>query len=363
MTADPRDLADEQARLVTISLIIIASVATAFALWFTRPVMVPLVLAFFAYYLVSPAADYLETRLRFPRWVSTIVMLLVVAGGIALLGLLLLTSARGLDVTSGIYRERILKWGTQIAGFLDARGFDLSQEVLVDGMGQLPFNRLLQTSAIHALTLVTNGILVLIFVVFLLLGRRREMFKSDVFRQIDAEIRRYLTLKIMISAATGLLVWIILQAFGLQLALVFGVLAFVLNFIPSVGSIIATFLPLPVALVQFETMGPVWGILLLTALVQFSVGSVLDPKLMGDRLNLSPVTILAALVFWGLLWGIAGMLLAAPLTASLRIVLAQFRTTRAVSDLLAGRVALAGQTAEWQARHTPAAGAPAHPAE
>jgi AI-2 transport protein TqsA len=226
----------------------------------------------------------------------------------------------------------------QVAAALDARGLDLSQDALLDSIRNLPVSRVLQASAGTAFALLTNGTLVMLFVIFLLLGRTRELIKHPIFKQIDRDIRRYLVVKFLISAVTGTLVGLILFAFGLDLALVFGVLAFVLNFIPSVGSIIATFLPLPLALVQFETLGPVIAMLALTMAVQMVIGNGIDPKLMGKHLDLSPVTIVMALVFWGLLWGGVGMLLAAPLTAILRIVLLQFETTRPVTDLMAGRL-------------------------
>lgn len=338
MALTRHSLADEQAALTTVSLVVIAAVAIAFALAYTAPVLVPFVLAVFVYYLVSPISDALELRLRFPRWASTLVVLLVVATGIVLLGLLVTTSARGLAASGDVYAERLTSLASRIAAALDRQGIDLSQDALIESVRSLPLTRILQTSAATAFSLLTNGMLVLIFVIFLLLGRNREMVKSATFQQIDREIRRYLVLKFLLSAATGLLIGVILMLFGLELALVFGVLAFFLNFIPSIGSIVATALPLPIALVQYETLGPVIAIVILTTAVQMVIGNGLDPKLMGKQLDLSPVTILMALVFWGLLWGVAGMLLAAPLTAILRIVLAKFETTRPVSDLLAGRL-------------------------
>lgn len=337
--AIPRNpLADEQANLTTVSLVVLASVAIAFALLWTRPVLVPFVLSVFVYYLVSPVADLLEQRLRLPRWASTLVVLLLVAAGMFLLGLLITTSARGLAESADIYREKLISAAKRITESLDNRGFELSQDALVDSMRNLPVSKLLQTTAETAFTLLTNGTLVMVFVIFLLLGRRKEMIKSPVFRQIDREIRRYLVLKFLISAGTGLLIYVILTAFGLELALVFGVMAFFLNFIPSVGSIVATILPIPIALVQYDTLAPVIGIFVLIAAVQMVIGNGLDPMLMGRSLDLSPVTIVMALVFWGLLWGIVGMLLAAPLTAILRIVLGQFETTRPMGELLAGRL-------------------------
>ena len=109
-------------------------------------------------------------------------------------------------------------------------------------------------------------------------------------------------------------------------------LAFFLNFIPNVGSIVATVMPLPVALIQYDTMGPVVAAVALPGLVQLSIGNGLEPVLMGRGLDLHPLVVLMALLFWGLLWGVAGMFLAAPLTAIIRLVLERFETTRPMAS-------------------------------
>ncbi|MBX3133347.1 MAG: AI-2E family transporter [Gemmatimonadaceae bacterium] len=331
-------LHDEQATLMTVSLVVLAGIAIAVGLAFTRPVLVPLVLAVIVYYLVSPVADFLEIRAHIPRWLSTILVMLLVAAAIALVGLLFLTSVRGLIESADVYQTRLLAITQQVTAWLDRLGLAMTRDALVAGVNDLRLERALTIAPRLAVSLVQNGMLVMLFVIFLLLGRTRQLIKHPVFRQIDRDIRRYLVIKFLISATTGAIIWIILTAFGLELALVFAVLTFVLNFIPSLGSIVATLLPVPVALVQFPTLGPVIAIFVLSMAVQLIIGNGIDPLLMGQNLNLSPVTILAALVFWGLLWGVVGMLLAAPLTAILRIVLAQFETTRPVSELLAGRL-------------------------
>jgi AI-2 transport protein TqsA len=331
-------LQDEQATLVTVSLVVLAGVAITMGLAFTRPVMVPLVVAIIIYYLVSPIADVLEIRVKFPRWLSTFVVMLIVGLVVAAVGLLFLTSMRGLAGSADVYQVRLLDVAAQISGWLDRMGFTLSRDAVVSAVSDLPTARVREFGPGLAISLVQNSVLVMLFVIFLLLGRTRQLIKHPVFRQIDRDIRRYLVLKTLISLATGVCIWVILTSFGVELALVFAVMTFILNFIPSIGSIIATLLPIPVALVQFETLGPVIAIVVLSVLVQMIIGNGIDPLLMGQNLNLSPVTILAALVFWGLLWGVVGMLLAAPLTAILRIVLAQFETTRPMSELLAGRL-------------------------
>jgi AI-2 transport protein TqsA len=332
------DVGEERSRLVAASIIILAAVASAAALYFTRPVMVPFVLSIFVYYLVLPLVDLLDFKLKMPRWLSVIITLLVVAGLLALLGLLITTSARGLLESQDIYRQKLADWAQRILAILDRWGLDIGQQRLIDTLREMPFMQVIQKTAGTMLGLVTNGFLVLIFVIFLLLGRDPGRRRSGMFVAIDFKVRQFIVMKFLISATTGTLVGIILALFGLDLALVFGVLAFLLNFIPSIGSVIATFLPLPVALVQFDGLWPVIGVILLPGAVQMTIGNVIEPKVMGEGLDLSPVTILLALVFWGLLWGVVGMLMAAPITAVLRIVLARFQTTRAVAELMAGRL-------------------------
>ena len=126
----------------------------------------------------------------------------------------------------------------------------------------------------------------------------------------------------------------------LKLASVFGLLAFMLNFIPSIGSIVATLLPLPTAAAQFaDTPWMIALVLLIPGAIQITIGNVVEPKLMGDGMRLHPVTILLALAFWGLLWGPIGMLLAVPIMAALRIVFDKFEITQPASRL-AGRTLL-----------------------
>ena len=130
----------------------------------------------------------------------------------------------------------------------------------------------------------------------------------------------------------------LLGLLGLDLAFVFGVMAFFLNFIPNVGSLIAVMLPIPLAIVQFDSWVQVLLVLALPGSVQITIGNFVEPKIMGEGLALHPVSILIALVFWGLIWGAVGMFLAAPITAVLAIVLGRFETTRPIANLLAGKL-------------------------
>lgn len=192
-------------------------------------------------------------------------------------------------------------------------------------------------AGVTLLNILSSTILTSIFVGFMLAGRDPYKISKGIYAEIDQNVRKYISTKFFISAVTGVLVWILLSMMGLQFASMFGLFAFFLNFIPSIGSIIATFLPLPIALVQFgDSPMMVAAAILLPGSVQMVMGNVIEPKIMGDGLQLHPATILLALAFFGMLWGPVGMLLAAPITASVRIVLMRFKTTEPIGRLMAG---------------------------
>ena len=194
------------------------------------------------------------------------------------------------------------------------------------------------------MSVLSNGLLVLIFLVFLLAGSASSPVASGLWGEVQSRIQRFLLTKFLVSAVTGLLVGVILAVLDVNFALAFGLLAFMLNFIPSIGSAIATLLPLPVVLLDPE-LGPLAKTLaiVLPGAVQFSVGNVIEPKIMGQSLDLHPVTILLALIFFGMMWGIVGMFLATPVTAVLKILLERLDLTAPVAGLMAGRLSTSGR--------------------
>ena len=330
--------------VMTVSMMVLATVAIAVALQYTRQVMVPFVLAIFISYLVAPLVDFLRVKLRIPKAGAVTIAVLVAAGLFTLLGLLITNSTQDLLDSVLVYQDRITRLARRIFSVLDVRDIDLGQDQVIaflddpNFLQNIPFLAVLQTTAGAALKLVTNGVLVFIFVLYLLIGRNPNQFREGFYAQIDRKIRSYIVIKFITSATTGILTGVILTLFGLDLAMVFGVMAFLLNFIPSIGSVIATLLPLPIALIQFESGVAITLVVVLPGAVQFTIGNIVEPLVMGEGLDLHPVTILLMLVFWGLLWGPVGMLLAAPITAVLRIVLGRLEITRPVAELLAGRL-------------------------
>ena len=329
----------EQNRLNTVSLLVLAAVAGGFALHWMRPVLVPFVLALMLAYLVAPLVDGLQVQLRAPRWAALLSAFCTIAVILGLLSIILFTSVAGLVENADLYKDRLVGLVDRILGLAGSVGFDFhKKEDLLRALRNIPMMSLLQNTAGGILNMVTTTILVQIFAIYLILGRKAHEERDGLWGEMDIKIRRYLMTKAATSAVTGIVVGLILWLFGLELALLFGFLAFVLNFIPSVGSIIATLLPLPMALVQFDSSLVIAAVIILPGAFQMTLGNAIEPRLMGDGLDLHPLTILLALIFWGLIWGVVGMLLAAPITAILKIILARFETTQPLAEILAGRL-------------------------
>jgi AI-2 transport protein TqsA len=167
--------------------------------------------------------------------------------------------------------------------------------------------------------------LVLLLTIFIMLEKRgKTMFNDKVvlLKEIEHSIKNYISLKTVISFSTGVMVAIILLLLTVKLAVLFGLLSFVLNFIPNIGSMIAMFLPLPIVIVDSELQTwPKVGAFVGPGIVQGYVGNALEPSLFGQSLNMTPLAILAALVIWGSIWGIVGAILSVPLLAIMKICL------------------------------------------
>jgi AI-2 transport protein TqsA len=329
---------DEYAWLMTGSLMVLAAAAIAVVLLYTRAVMIPFVLAVFVLSLVSPILDFQVIRLKVPRPVAVVLTFLIVIVIIVVMCLLATRAVQTVVGTVGNYTRSFADLAERIVQRLSEWGMELDQDKIVGDLRQsLP--SLVTSNLARVFGLLSSAVFVLVFVGFLLAGRNPRTVHSGVYADMDVQVRRYILIKVTVSTMTGLLVWAALTVIGLEPAGVFGMLAFLLNFIPSIGSIISTLLPIPLAVAQFADRP--WIIVYVVAvpgIIQMAIGNVVEPKLMGNELNLHPVTILLALSFWGLLWGVAGMFLAAPMTAVLRIVLMQSETLRPVGRLLAGEL-------------------------
>jgi len=332
------DLKKEGDWLTTISLATIAIFALGAMLIYARSVLIPFVLAVLIFLLVSPVLDFLVLKLRFKRALAVLVTLLLVLVIISIVFVLLSEAVQTIIATAGLYADSFVNLID--IGLEKMNRWNVTPDIA--NINEIITNKvpgMVTGSFGTAFDIISELFLVAIFVIFLLAGRHPELTWHGVYADIIAKIRRYIITKTAVSTVTGILVWLTLAAFGLDLAPVFGMLAFLLNFIPSIGSIIATLLPIPIAVAQFQ--GNPWMTVFVIAIpgaIQITIGNVIEPKIMGKGLDLHPIVILLALSFWGLIWGAVGMFLSVPITAMIRIVLMQFETLKPIGMLLAGKL-------------------------
>lgn len=333
------EIKKEQNWLVIISLGILAFLATGFILVYARSVLIPFVLAIFIYLLISPILDFQILKLKMPRGVAIVSTMLIVLVILALLFFLISQSVQMIYSTAASYSKSFSDLVDKAPSDIKIMGmtFDINMENITKIIkGNL--TKIAADTFGTIKSVASNIVFVSIFLIFLIAGRNPLKVRKGVYGEIDSKVRRYIAIKTVLSLITAIGVWIIFALFGLQLAVVFAMFAFILNFIPSVGSIIATCLPIPIAVAQFSNPWAIVMVILLPGAIQMIVGNVIEPKIMGKGLKLHPVVILLALSFWGLLWGIIGMLLAVPITAAIRIIMMQFETLKPLARLLAGQL-------------------------
>ncbi len=327
-------------RLQTTCLLVLTTFVVAVALFWLKAVMIPFVLAVLVTFAINPAVGLLTEKAKIPRALSIAGVFLIGFGIFTVSGGLITSSVGQLAQNAGAYQEKITRLIADAFAVLPFDRLGIEQGSIRNQLSSLPVGSMLVSLTNSIVQVLSNTVLVLIFVVFLLIGGGRAGQMADpVWWEIEARIERYLVAQVTISAVTGVLVGLILYVLGVDLALVFGFLAFLLNFIPSIGSIIATLLPLPIILVSPDASWTVAVLAIaLPGSVQLVIGNIITPKVMGDSLDLHPIVILMALIFWGVLWGIVGMLLATPMTAVLKILFERYELTRPVARVMAGRL-------------------------
>lgn len=320
-------------------LLVLAIIAIFTLLKLLAGLLMPLVLAGLLTLLGLPLVNFLNKR-KVPK---VIISLLV--AGLSLLIVLIVISLIGGTVEQLISDKEFL--AGQLARKIDASVVWLSNLIpAVNGeMLQQEISKFFSPGKIAGVigtvlgSLSSFGSSYVMFMIYYLIlisgatgyqayvdyvtGPDKNGDARKVWKQTQDSITAYMGIKTLISLVTGLLAGSICWAFGLQFALFWGFLAFILNYIPSIGSMLATLIPLIMAIIQFNSLSLIIGLGICLGASQFVIGSVLDPMIMGNRLRLNTITVIFGLVFWGYIWGIPGMLLSVPMMVMVRLLVEQ----------------------------------------
>ena len=327
---------------------IIIAVAAVVILVFGKNILQPLVLAILIWFLLKSVRNFVgKIRIRknsLPVWLTNVIAFILIFGVLSLVGRLLSSSVVNLSKQIPLYRENVQDITLQLNQLFNVNIVDW----LEDTFNNFDFTSILQGALNAVYELFADAFLVLLYVSFLLIEesalphKLKAMFPeqasfhrvNELLKKLNHSINNYIWLKTVISLITGICSYIALLLIGVDSAFFWAFLIFLLNFIPTIGSLIATVFPAVMSLLQTGSFTPFLLVIAFVGVIQLIVGNVLEPKMMGDSLNISSLVVLLALAFWGSIWGIVGAILSVPVTVVLIILFAQFPKTRSIAIML-----------------------------
>ena len=319
--------------------IVAAGVVTAF-LVYTRALLIPLIISIFLYTILAQVTLYLRQKFNFPQWLALTVAILL--GTSFFVAVILFTTVSVGQFLKGaeVYRQNLIATIGDLAAKLQQYGLNVDQNFIENYIRELPLFDWLRNFGGKLFSIVSNITLIVLFMTFFLLGSKKKArpITNPALKEMLANVSVYLSVKLMASLITGVIVASVLISFQVKLAVLFALFAFLLNFIPSVGSILSVLLPVPVLFLQYGFNTKFFIIVGLLTATEFIIGNLVEPRFLGEGMDLHPVAVVGSLIFWTLVWGVPGAFLSVPMTASLKIVLSKIKQTRPVAEILAGRL-------------------------
>lgn len=305
--------------------------------------IVPFLLAIFIAIICAPTVFWLTQR-KVPTFFAVLLVILGIVAVVMLLGALIGTSIETFVENQPLYQQRLKDEAATLLALLAHFGIDIPKERFLELVDPGAAMRLATSMLTSFGGILTNMFLILLTVVFMLFeaagfpAKLRAAFANseipqDYMSKVASGIKRYLAMKTLVSLGTGIAVYAWVALLGVDFPILWGLLAFLLNFVPNIGSIIAA---VPAVLLAFIQFGSVLALMVAGGYILINVifGNFIEPKVMGRGLGLSTLVVFMSLVFWGWILGPVGMLLSVPLTMTVKIALESGTDTRWVAVLL-----------------------------
>lgn len=319
-------------------IVIIAGLMAASAL------VTPLLMALFIAIICMPALDWLDKK-----GVSDTVSVLIVITAITLILLILGTvigeSVAGFSDNADAYEASLKSMASSWMTSLDNLGFQVEAVDLQNIINPAKVMSFTAGALSDFGGFMSNSFVIFFVLIFLLMERQSFQVKAVAIREdktgstrkevrnITDNIRHYLSMKTIVSLITGFVIWLCLIIIGVDYAILWALIAFLLNFIPNIGSIIAAVPAVLLALVQLGPMGAFWTLMSYLA-VNMVMGNIVEPRILGQGLGISTLVVFLSLIFWGYIFGTVGMFLAVPLTLTIKLILAQSSEFQWIAILL-----------------------------
>lgn len=318
--------------------------------------LIPITIAIFLTYLLHPLVEYLHKH-KVPRWLSLISILIIVGSIYYLLGMLIVSNSSNMAF-------KLQGYGIKLSEILQdiLRPFNLTVSELAELYGinieQFDMHSLFQQMfAAGIIVEVFNSVsafigdlfISLIFWIFMIMGKNKfedrlrvafadsRAIIDNSLKSINQQLQTYLIVKTSVSLITGMIVTIILTAYGIDFAIFWGILTVIFNFIPNIGSIVITILPILVGFLEFGIGVKSISLGLVLSVNQTIWGNFVEPHFLGKQMDLSVVFVLFSLIFWGWIWGLAGMFLAVPIAALMKIFFANIEPLKPVAVIIGSR--------------------------
>lgn len=342
--------------LVNFALGFIVLFLTCWILAIGKSIIIPFMIALFLSFIFDPVVDRL-TRWKVPVAISVTLTLMLAFIIIYLLGVLIYSNVQMFVEQFPTYQEKIIRFLKDFSAQYEEWS---GKPLKLESLESIDWLQTLQSSSVTTgllagvgtfLSLVGNIFIVIIFLAYFLTGRRnlnskihlafpadRAVKISHIVDNVIGQIKKYLVAKTMLGLVSSTISIIIFYTFGLDFAIFWGFIIFLMSFIPNIGSIVSTILPVLFSIFQFGSFSPVFWMALCLIILQMVNGNIIEPRLLGKSLNLSSMVVIIFLIFWGYLWGIPGMILAVPIQVAVTLVAENVDSLKFLSVFLRARV-------------------------
>ncbi len=341
-----------EAKISQIMVTIAASIVMLAGMSVAKAILVPFLLAVFIAIISAPPLFWMQ-RKGVPTWLALIIVIL----GVFLIGFMMATlvgsSIKDFSRDLPLYETKLKQQTVLVTGWLDRHGVTISSLVATEVFNPGAAMKLVATLLNSLGNVLANGFLILMTVIFMLLEASNLPAKlrtvvgdgassMDRFDDFISNVKHYMAIKTVISLATGIIVSIFLALIGVDYPLLWGLLAFVMNYVPNIGPIIGA---VPAVLLALIQLGPLSALFAASGyvIINLLMGNVIEPRLMGRSLGLSTLVVFLSLLFWGWLLGPVGMLLSVPLTMTAKIALDSRDDTRWIALLLGPEIVSKGK--------------------
>jgi AI-2 transport protein TqsA len=319
-------------------------------------VLIPMTIAVFLTYLFHPLLLYL-TSYRIPKWLGLVIIIICVILIYYFIVVLMISNFDYFITNLDKYSEKLTSF---LTGALQPFNISLWE---FSKMSKIPFYQMsaenilqylyeqgyIQSMFDSLIAGLTDLLFALIFWLFMIIGKdrfeerlkiafekRRDIIQANL-DSVNNQLQSYLLIKTFVSVLVGALVTLICIIYGIDFPIIWGLLTFILNYIPNIGSLIASIIPMFVAFIEYEIGWTSISFALLLVIIHNITGNVLEPHVMGRQMDLSPVFVLFSLIFWGYVWGIVGMFLAVPIAAAMKILFSNIEPLKPIAIIIGSK--------------------------